>query len=131
MEGVDDEPWDDKDANYYAIDVTISPAMEGATWDPTGLALVPADYVPDDEIEITEKICPLHSAEIFVNGRFQPAREADVRGPQRLKMVFAVHDGLHAVKFGMVVTYFGHVDLPTPLPKASQAPKPRKAAFNW
>lgn len=126
VEGVDNELWDDKDVNYYAIDATITPADPIAKWDPTALTLVPADYVPDDEVEISEQICPLHSADIFANGHFQPAREKDVRGPQRLRMLFAVHDGLRAAKFGMFVTYFGHVDLPAPLPKT---PKPRGGAI--
>src|SRR5262245_29866556 len=56
MDGVDNEPWDDKDVNYYAIDATITPVDHSAKWDPTGLTLVPADYVPDDEVEISEKI---------------------------------------------------------------------------
>ena len=127
VEGVDDEPWDDEECNYFAIDATITPALPDAAWDPTGLALIPADYQPDDPIDISEQICPLHSAEIMVNGAFRPAREQEVRGPLRLKMVFAVHDGLRAVQFAMVVTYFGHVDLPAPLPKA----KPRNPAGKW
>jgi hypothetical protein len=73
-------------------------------------------------------MCPLHSAELFTGGRFEPAPEKEVRGPQRLRMVFAVHDGLRAVKFALLVTYFGHVDLPAPLPKAA---KPRKPAAKW
>jgi hypothetical protein len=125
VDGVDNEPWDDMEVNYYAIDATITPADPNAQWDPTNLTLVPADYVPEDEVEISEQMCPLHSADIFVNGRFQPAPEQEVRGPQRLRMLFAVHDGLRAVKFGMFVTYFGKVDLPAPLPKT---PKPEGGA---
>jgi hypothetical protein len=125
VDGVDNEPWDDKDVSYYAIDATIAPIDPHAKWDPTALTLVPADYAPDDEVEISEQMCPLHSADIFVDGRFQPAPERDVRGTQRLRMLFAVHDGLQAVRFGMFATYFGHVDLPAPLPKT---PKPRGGA---
>jgi hypothetical protein len=125
VEGVDDEPWDDDGVNYYAIEATITPTSPTAAWDPTALTLVPADYVPDDAVELSEQLCPLHSAEIFVNGAFRPAPERDIRGPQRLRMVFAVHDGLRAVKFALFVTYFGHVDLPAPLPKS------QKAAPKW
>jgi hypothetical protein len=121
VEGVDDEPWDEEGVSYYAIEATITPASPTANWDPTGLALVPADYVPDDPTELSEQVCPLHSAEIFVNGDLRPAPEKDVRGPQRLRMVFAVHDGLRAVKFALFVTYFGRVDLPAPLPKGRKA----------
>jgi len=126
MEGVDDEPWNEEGVNYYAIDATITPANEAGPWDPTALTLVPADYVPDDPTEITEQMCPLHSAEVFVNGHYERAPEKEVRGPRRLRMVFAVHEGLRAVKFGLFVTYFGHVDLPAPLPKT---PVPRGSAF--
>ena len=35
-------------------------------------------------------------------------------------MVFAVHEGLRTVKFAMMVTYFGRVDLPAPLPKGTK-----------
>ena len=122
MEGVDDEPWNEDGVSYYAIDATIAPANDTGRWDPTALALVPADYAPADATEITERVCPLHSAEVFENGRFRTAPEKEVRGPQRLRMVFAVHDGLRSVKFGLFVTYFGHVDLPAPLPKT---PAPR------
>jgi len=121
VEGVDDEPWDEDGVSYYAIEATITPVTPAAAWDPTGLALVPADYEPDDPADVSGQICPLHSAEIFVNGALRPAPEKDVRGPQRLRMVFAVHDGLRAVKFALVVTYFGRVDLPAPLPKGRKA----------
>jgi len=115
-EGIDGQPWDEEGCSFYWIDATITPADPAATWDPTALAMVPADYTPDDEIDVSEQLCGLHSAEIFGNGRFRPAPEKDVRGPQRLRMLFAVHDGLRAVKFALFVTYFGHVELPPPLP---------------
>ena len=121
VEGVDDAPWDNDGVSYYAIDVTITPVDPAAAWDPTALSLVPADYAPGDPTEITEQLCPLHSAELFAGGRFQPAREVELHGPQRLRMVFAVHDGLRAVKFALFVTYFGRVDLPLPLPKFPKA----------
>ncbi|HSQ56520.1 MAG TPA: hypothetical protein VLM40_12330 [Gemmata sp.] len=117
VEGVDDEPWDEDGVSYYAIDATITPKNPLARWDPTALSLVPADYQPDDPVEITDKICPLHSAEIFSNDRFLPAQEVELQGPQRLRMTFAVHDGLRAVKFALFVTYFGRVDLAAPLAK--------------
>ncbi len=125
VDGVDNEEWDDKECNYYTIDATITPVSQTTGWDPTGFSLVPADYEPDDEIDLSEQLCPLHSAEIIINGQFQPAPEKEVWGPQRLRMTFAIHDGIRAVKFASVVTYFGHVDLPAPLPKAA---KPQKAA---
>ena len=123
---IDGEPWDDEGMNYYSIDVTIAPANSTVTWDPTALSLVPADYQPEDEIDISEQLCPLHSAEIFEHGRWIPAPEKDIRGASRLRMLFAIHEGLRAVKFAMFVTYFGRVELPAPLPKN---PAPQKHSF--
>jgi hypothetical protein len=111
MEGVDDVPWDEEGTKFYSIDATIEPTGDGL-WDPTGLALVPAEYEPDDEIDISEELCALYSAEEFVDGRWQPTPEKEVRGPRRLRMLFAVHEHLTAVMFANIVTYFGHVNLP-------------------
>jgi hypothetical protein len=127
MEGVDGEPWDHEGYGYYVVDVTIEPASDEALWDPTGLAVVPAEYTPDDEVEISEDLGGLHSAEEFVNGRFQPAREGEIRGSRRLRMLFAIREGVRAVKFANVVTYFGHVDLPAPI--CNQKARAQRAAI--
>jgi hypothetical protein len=116
-EGLDGKPWDEDEANFYLIDVTIKPADPRSAWDPTALALVPADFVPADPTYVCERLGALHSAEIFVNGKFQPAAEGEVTGPQRLRLLFAIGDDVRAVKFAKGVTYFGHVQLPAPLPK--------------
>lgn len=121
MEGVDGEPWETEGTNYYSIDVTIKPVGDGK-WDPTGLAMVPADYEGEDEIDISENLCGIHSAEVFVNGQFKPAPEREVSGPLRVRLLVAVGEGLRELKFANLVTYFGHVDLPASLPKRSLAP---------
>jgi len=116
MEGVDGEAWETEGTNYFSIDVTIEPVGEGK-WDPTALAMVPADYVPNDEIGISENLCGVHSAEVFVNGKFKPAPEREISGPLRVRLLVAIGEELRAVKFANLVTYFGHVDLPAALPK--------------
>lgn len=117
-EGIDGQPWEEDGYSFYSIDATISPADANTRWDPTGLAVVPADYEGEDPVDISEDLGGMHSAERFSNGRWVPLKEGDRRGPQRLRMLFAIRDGVRAVKFANVVTYFGHVDLPAPLPKA-------------
>jgi hypothetical protein len=117
-EEVDGKPWDEDGYGFYSIDATITPADPTVGWDPTALAVVPADYEPEDPIDVSEDLGGMHSAERYTNGRWVPLKEGDRRGPQRLRMLFAIRDGVRAVKFANVVTYFGHVDLPTPLPKA-------------
>jgi hypothetical protein len=114
---LDGQPWEEPGYNFYSIDVTITPAGE-MPWDPTGLALVPADFAPNDATEACMEVCPLHSAEEFANGLWQRAPEREIHGPRRLRMLYAVRDGLRAMKFANGVTYFGHIDLPTPLRKS-------------
>ena len=117
---IDGQPWDDDGADYYLIDVTITPASN-EPWDPTGLGMVPADFAPDDPTDMCEKLCGLHSAERFVNGRWEPMPEKEVRGPLRLRLMMGVPEGLRAAKFANMVTYFGHVDFPAPAPKARKS----------
>jgi hypothetical protein len=117
MEGIDGEPWDENECSFYSIDVTIEPADANVKWDPTGLAVVPSDFVGDDDADLGEDLGGLHSAQIFVNGRFRPAPEREVRGPHRVRLLFGVPHGVRAIKFANFVTYFGHVDLPEPLTK--------------
>jgi hypothetical protein len=113
---MDGKVWEADEADFYLIDVTITPADPNATWDPTGIGVTPADFRPDDPTEVSERMGALHSAERLVNGQFRPAREGLLTGPQRLRMLFGVPKGVRAVKFAVVVTYFGHVELPPPVP---------------
>lgn len=117
MEGLDGEPWDEDECSFYSIDVTIVPVEPNAKWDPTGLAVVPADFVGEDEVDLSEDLGGLHSAEIFVNGKFRPAPERQIRGTHRVRLLFGVPHGVRSVKFANLVTYFGHVDLPAPIEK--------------
>jgi hypothetical protein len=125
MEGVDGTPWDDADANFYQVDVTVAPVHSQATWDPTALTLVPADFAPADPLDICERLSGIHSAEQFVHGRFQPLGEGALYGTQRVRLLVAVSDGIRAVKFASGVTYFGHVKLPPPLPRKPKLAKQR------
>ena len=112
---LDGTPWEDEGVNYYSIDVTITPAEESTSWDPTGVAVVPADFEPHDPTDVCEQLGGLHSAEVWNSGGFQPLPECEVRGPRRVRLLMGVPEGVRAVKFANLVTYFGHVDLPEPV----------------
>jgi hypothetical protein len=114
MEGLDGESWDEKGSHFYTVEATITPADPQAAWDPTILALVPFDFEPADPTENSTCFAALHSAEIFIDGRFRPAVEGDVRGAQRLRMLFGMDERHRAMKFASGVQYFGKVDLPVP-----------------
>src|SRR5215469_6090812 len=43
---LDGKAWDDDGGHFYSIDVTITPVDPAAAWDPTSLAVVPADFDP-------------------------------------------------------------------------------------
>lgn len=113
-EEMDGQPWEPDEANYYVIDATITPADPTARWDPTGLGVTPADFAPEDPTDISEQMGALHSAERFSGGAFKPAREGQLTGPQRLRLLFGIPKDVRKVKFAVVVTYFGHVELPPP-----------------
>jgi hypothetical protein len=113
---LDGTAWDDDGCHFYRIEVTVTPADPAAAWDPTGLAVVPADFQPEDSTDVCERLGGLHSAEQFRAGRYEPLPEGEVRGPKRVRLLMAVPDGVRAVKFASLVTYFGRVDLPAPLP---------------
>lgn len=112
---LDGTPWDEDGAHFYSIDVTITPADPATLWDPTGVAVVPTDFAPDDPTDVCEQLGGLHSAEVWTGGGFQPLAEGEVRGPRRVRLLMGVPEGVRAVKFANLVTYFGHVDLPEPL----------------
>ena len=112
---LDGTPWEEEGVHYYRIDATITPADPQAAWDPTALAVVPADFAPDDPTDVCEQLGGLHSAEVYVGGGWQPLPEAEVKGPRRLRMLFGIPEGVRAIKFASLVTYFGNVDLPAPL----------------
>jgi hypothetical protein len=117
---LDGTPWDDDGAGFYSIDVTITPADPAAKWDPTGIAVVPADFQPADPTDLCERLGALHSAEVWAGEKFVPLREGEVRGPKRVRFLMAVPEGVRAVRFANLVTYFGQLDLPAPLARAGR-----------
>jgi hypothetical protein len=119
-EELDGTLWDEEGVNFYWIDATIAPADPEAAWDPTALAVVPADYVPDDPTDACIDMGGLHSAEIFTGGTFRPFTEEQVHGPQRLRMLFAIDEKQTSVKFASGVHYFGRVELPKSSAKSPQ-----------
>lgn len=112
---LDGQPWDEDGGHFYSIDVTITPADPATAWDPTGLAVVPADFAPDDPTDVCEQLGGLHSAEVWNGEKFNPLPEGEVRGPKRVRLLMAVPESVRAVKFASLVTYFGCVDLPAPV----------------
>ena len=125
-EELDGKPWEADDADFYVVDATITPADATTLWDPTAIGVTPADFEPDDLTECSEHMGAMHSAERFVKGTWKPAREGNMTGPQRLRMLFGVPKGVRAVKFAVVVTYFGRVELPPPLPTTPAPVGPRR-----
>jgi hypothetical protein len=113
---LDGQPWEEEGVHFYKIDATITPADAQAAWDPAALAVVPADFEPEDPTDVCERLGGLHSAEVHAGGGWQPLAEGEVKGPRRLRMLFGIPDGVRAIKFASLVTYFGKVDLPAPLP---------------
>jgi hypothetical protein len=100
------------DFDYFWIEATVAPQDAQAKWDPSALALVPADFQPDEEFEFSGQTALLHTLEIWRNGRFEPQGAQSVTGRQRLRMLFAVPHDVRDAKFAYHFTHFGKVALP-------------------
>jgi hypothetical protein len=100
---------------YFRVDATIAPRDPEATWDPSALFLVEREFEPEEELDFCETMATIHTLEVWRNGGFVLAREGNVAGPQRLRMVFAVPHGLADAKFAYHFTYFGRLALPAPV----------------
>ncbi|MBI3861180.1 MAG: hypothetical protein HY290_04725 [Planctomycetia bacterium] len=103
-----------EDTAWNWIDVTIAPKAADASWNPSDLALVPADFQAQEELEFCEQTGLLHTLEIWRNGKFQPQRNGNVAGTQRLRMLFAVAPEVRNAKFTYHFTEFGRLNLPAP-----------------
>ena len=115
-EEFDGKAWTEDDGgHFYQIEATITPSNPSAEWAPSALAVVPADFEPADPTDVCEQLGGLHSAEVFDKGHWTPLNEGEVRGSRRLRMLFAIPEGVRAIKFASLVTYFGTVELPAPL----------------
>ena len=97
---------------YYWIEATIAPQETQAVWDPSALALVPADFQPDTEFEFSGQTALLHTLEVWRNGRFQAQGAHNVTGTQRMRMLFAIPHDVQQAKFAYHFTHFGRVALP-------------------
>lgn len=103
------------DCSFFWIEATIAPQDGQAAWDPSVLALVPADFQPDVEFEFSGQTALLHTLEVRRNGRFEPQGSKNVTGPQRLRLLFAVPQDVREAKFTYHFTYFGKVAFPAPV----------------
>jgi hypothetical protein len=98
--------------DYFWIEATIAPHDLDAEWDPSILFLVPQDFEPEEELMICETMAVVHTLEIWRGGAFVPHGAGDVKGPQRLRILFAVPRGLRQAKFAYHFTHFGSLTLP-------------------
>jgi hypothetical protein len=102
------------DFSYFWIEATIAPQGTQTVWDPSVLALVPADFQPDSEFEFCGQTGLLHTLEVWNKGRFEPQGAENVTGTKRLRMLFAIPNGVRQAKFTYHFTHFGTVALPAP-----------------
>jgi hypothetical protein len=107
-----DGNWQNEEADFYWIEVTIAPAQDDVDWNPSALSLVAADFEPSEELEACAEMCALHSLEKLRDGKFRKFGEGMVTGEQRLRLLIAAPPGLRDVKFAYFFEYFGELVLP-------------------
>jgi cation diffusion facilitator CzcD-associated flavoprotein CzcO len=108
---------------FFSMEVTITPKDSRSEWDPTALAIVPATFVPSDDASVRKYMTGLLSNETCVEGCFSATKKTEVTGAQRLRLVFSIPKGVHAVKLYNCATCFGHVKLPAPIVKRTAPPR--------
>jgi hypothetical protein len=106
-----DDDWNDEGTEFCWIDATIAPQNPVAPWEPGMISLVPAEFEPDEALEVPGLIGVPHTIEILQEGRFVPYGNELVCGRHRLRMLFAVPQDLHEARFAYQFTYFGSVSL--------------------
>ncbi len=109
---IDDEWPSEDEVAHFTIDVTVAPRQPDAAWDPSALSVVRADFQPQEDLEFCMETGLLHTVEVYRNGRFEPHRQGNVTGPQRLRLLVALPHGVSDVKFAYHFTYFGRATLP-------------------
>jgi hypothetical protein len=107
-----DGNWSEEDGRFYWVDATIAPQQPDATWTPSELSLVRADFEPEEELEACMEVGLMHSLEIYRNGEFAPYVGDEVAGPQRLRMLFVADPEMREAKFAYHFNYFGSLELP-------------------
>jgi hypothetical protein len=125
----DDEPWPDEDeeeaedvavpSRWYCIDVSIKPlAGRGPMhhWDTDDLRLVDArarvpEGLEDDDTDDIDSL-ELQELEVQENGKFVMLEQPKLEGPQRLRFLVGVPEGVNALKFNYYFEDFGHIPLP-------------------
>ncbi len=116
----------DAAADWYEIDVTITPATPSEVreqtpfqyWEPAELMLVPFDYSGNrfdggdsDDPEENAGL-GIHSVQIWQESAFQEDEEGKYAGPQRILLHVGVPRGSNNMAFMYYFEKFGQVELP-------------------
>lgn len=119
----DDEEAPPQGANWYRIDVTITPTATAGPmhhWDLSDLRLVPADTPPTTMKTLSEmgdlEQYALQKVQIMTGGRFADDEMGKYEGPQQIRVLVAVAPHVRELKFQYYAEQFGLVPLPSPLP---------------
>ncbi|TWU13515.1 hypothetical protein CA54_23500 [Symmachiella macrocystis] len=114
----------DAAADWYEIDVTITPATPSEQreqtpfqyWEPAELMLVPFDYsgnrFEDDDPDENAGL-GIHAVQIWQGSAFQEDEEGKYAGPQRILLHVGVPRGSNDMAFVYYFEKFGKVELPT------------------
>ena len=131
-----DNEQDERELNYYRIDVTIRPGpQEGpmSHWDVSDLCVVDVKAKPlsfnlteDDNAGPGEGF-HFRDVQILEDGRLKPDEQGKYNGDQRLNVVVGVPDGLRELKFRYYTEDFGRITLPPPYPREAQPQLPGSA----
>jgi len=109
---------------YFDLDVTIHPDRSNGKfplWEPGELTLVRPEAKTTLANDQENEACVIKQVQIEQAGQFQPEEGYKYEGPQRLRLLLAVHEGVRQLKFSYYFVEFGSVQLPVAAAAAAAA----------
>jgi hypothetical protein len=109
---------------YFDLDVTIHPDGSNGKfplWEPGELRLVRPEAKTALANDQDNDACVIKQVQIEQAGQFQPEEGYKYEGPQRLRLLLAVHEGVRQLKFSYYFEEFGEVRLPVVAASAAAA----------
>lgn len=103
-------------SRHYYVDVTISPQpptpeSEFTAWDPAEIFLVRTN-TPSGPLREDYQVGSVLEVHQWRNGEWVQGEDVKIPGPQRLKLLVGVQDGVNECRFRYYFEVFGRVNFP-------------------
>ncbi len=115
QEEYQDELEEERDLNWYYVDLTIEPSPQGSVfsfWEPGELMFVDINSKPDDIEDDDEPAGELHDYQIYRDGAFIEDSMDKHEGAQRIKFHVGLPPGMKHCQLRYYFELFGDIQIP-------------------